>query len=112
MAVYPAELEDEREDAARAVAHRAVESVSSELHAEAQLLRGAPEQRLAQEAAEGADLLVLGSRGYGPVKRVLLGSVSTSVVNSASCPLMIVPRTAEFDPSATGLAGADTAVST
>jgi len=111
MAVYPAEFEEERMEATRVDLERAVESVSAELHAEPQLLRGVAAERLAHEAAGGADLLVLGSRGYGPLKRVLLGSVSTAVMRSASCPVMIVPRTAEFDSSAAGLAGADETVS-
>jgi uncharacterized membrane protein YgaE (UPF0421/DUF939 family) len=37
-------------------------------------------------------LLVLGSRGYGPVRSVLLGSVATRVISSAACPVMVVPR--------------------
>ncbi len=42
--------------------------------------------------SEHVDLLVLGSRGYGPLKRVLLGSVSMSVMNAARCPVLVVPR--------------------
>jgi hypothetical protein len=37
-------------------------------------------------------LLVLGSRGYGPVRRVLLGSVSGELVRGAACPVLVVPR--------------------
>lgn len=44
------------------------------------------------ELSEQLDLLVLGSRGYGPLRRVLLGSVSRSVVNKAHCPVLVVPR--------------------
>jgi nucleotide-binding universal stress UspA family protein len=45
------------------------------------------------EAHSGSlDLLVIGSRGYGPVRRVLLGGVSTKVVRAASCPILVVPR--------------------
>ena len=53
------------------------------------------------------DLLVVGSRGYGPLRRVLLGSVSSELMHSAPCPVMVVPRTAEFDPSGTGMAADD-----
>jgi nucleotide-binding universal stress UspA family protein len=38
------------------------------------------------------DLLVAGSRGYGPVRRVLVGSVSRALVREASCPVVVVPR--------------------
>ncbi len=44
--------------------------------------------------ARDLDLLVLGSRGYGPVRRVLLGSVSSELVRSAACPVLVVPRPA------------------
>lgn len=49
------------------------------------------ETRAFGEAA-GADLLVAGSRGYGPVLRVLLGSVSTHLAHHAPCPVLVVPR--------------------
>jgi nucleotide-binding universal stress UspA family protein len=40
------------------------------------------------------DLLVVGSRGYGPMLGVLLGSVSRRVTTSADCPVLVVPRVA------------------
>jgi nucleotide-binding universal stress UspA family protein len=52
---------------------------------------GAPVAVLSDEAAE-LDLLVLGSRGYGPLRRVLLGSVSADLVRGAACPVLVVPR--------------------
>jgi len=45
-------------------------------------------------ASAAVDLLVLGSRGYGPVRAVLLGSVSRALVRSAACPVVVVPRDA------------------
>jgi nucleotide-binding universal stress UspA family protein len=44
------------------------------------------------DAARELDLLVLGSRGYGPLRRVLLGSVSGELVRAAPCPVLVVPR--------------------
>jgi nucleotide-binding universal stress UspA family protein len=49
------------------------------------------------DEADELDLLVLGSRGYGPVRRVLLGSVSSELVHRTPCPLLVIPR-----PEATG----------
>jgi nucleotide-binding universal stress UspA family protein len=52
---------------------------------------------LAAAAAEGADLIVMGTRGRGPVGR-LLGSVSDTVVRQADVPVLIVrPRSASPD---------------
>jgi nucleotide-binding universal stress UspA family protein len=88
---------------------RAAASVSKDLHPETVMLVGDPARVLEREAGEGLDLLVLGSRGYGPVRRVLLGGVSESVVRRSPCPVLVVPRTVEFDPSAGGMAAHDTA---
>jgi nucleotide-binding universal stress UspA family protein len=41
------------------------------------------------------DLLVCGSRGYGPVRRVLLGGVSSRLIRRAACPVVVVPRCAD-----------------
>jgi nucleotide-binding universal stress UspA family protein len=38
----------------------------------------------------GADLIVIGSRGLGGVRRALMGSVSDSVVRHAHCPVLVV----------------------
>jgi nucleotide-binding universal stress UspA family protein len=38
----------------------------------------------------GAGLIVIGSRGLGPLKRALMGSVSESVVRHAHCPVLVV----------------------
>jgi nucleotide-binding universal stress UspA family protein len=46
------------------------------------------------EASAELDLLVLGSRGYGPIRSVPLGSVSRAHVGSAACPVVVLPRAA------------------
>jgi len=58
-----------------------------------EVVDGLPAEELAR-ASERLDLLVLGSRGYGPLGRLLLGSVATRVANAAACPLLVWPRAA------------------
>jgi nucleotide-binding universal stress UspA family protein len=55
------------------------------------LVVGKPGTVLAKQSRE-LDLLALGSRGYGPVRAVMLGSVSEAVVEAAACPVVITPR--------------------
>lgn len=46
------------------------------------------------EEAQGAELLVMGSRGRGGFKGMVLGSVSQEVASRATCPVVIISRTA------------------
>jgi nucleotide-binding universal stress UspA family protein len=48
-----------------------------------------------EEFSRRVDLLVCGSRGYGPLGSVLLGGVSRRLVHRAACPLLVVPRGTE-----------------
>ena len=53
---------------------------------------GIPAERLAELADdEGADLIVVGSRGRGAFKAAFLGSVSNSLIGIARCPVLVVP---------------------
>jgi nucleotide-binding universal stress UspA family protein len=55
------------------------------------VVQGHPAQMLL-EAAAGAHLLVLGTRGHSTFAGILLGSVSQHCVQHAPCPVVIVPR--------------------
>jgi nucleotide-binding universal stress UspA family protein len=59
--------------------------------AERLLLRGAAAECLA-EACTDCDLLVVGSRSYGPLHHTLLGSVSAKLMRTCPAPLLVVPR--------------------
>lgn len=63
---------------------------------EQRVVRGDARSVLADEAAV-ADLLVVGARGHGVMRRMLLGSVANSLVHHVACPTVIVPHDRELD---------------
>lgn len=78
---------------AGAIVTRTVKAVDERLAATGRALAGIPAAVISEACEDvGADLLVAGSRGYGPVLRVLLGSVSTQLMHRAPCPVLVVPR--------------------
>ncbi|HET7485546.1 MAG TPA: universal stress protein [Solirubrobacterales bacterium] len=74
------------------ILNEAVNSVDGKLAAHGRRLDGPPATTLAEACEDGVDLLVAGSRRYGPVMRVLLGSVSTQLIHMAPCPVLVEPR--------------------
>ena len=79
---------------ARAMIERVVADLLPEVDASGEVALGRPRQELAA-LTEDVDLLVVGSRGWGPARRVLLGGTSHHLVHHASCPVLVVPRAAE-----------------
>jgi nucleotide-binding universal stress UspA family protein len=80
-----------------------------ELHADARVLTGNPAIRIHEEAEKGADLLVAGSRGYGAIRRVMLGSVSAELLRTAPCAVLVTPRGSEAETRPLEPAVAETA---
>ncbi|PWA36883.1 universal stress protein A [Artemisia annua] len=61
------------------------------IKAETMVIRGNPKEMIVEAVEQmNADLLVVGSRGLGQIKRALLGSVSDYCVHHAKCPVLIV----------------------
>ncbi len=58
---------------------------------EGEVSYGEPSEELAS-FGEGLDLLIVGSRSYGPVGRLFNGSTSNYLARRAPCPLLVLPR--------------------
>jgi nucleotide-binding universal stress UspA family protein len=73
---------------------KVVEALGDDVAVEAEALVGDPAEVIV-DFSDGVDLLVCGSRGYGPARGVLLGSVSLRVMEQACCPVIVLPRGVE-----------------
>jgi nucleotide-binding universal stress UspA family protein len=97
----------ENAEAIRDEAQRRLDELLAQLGeiASGEVVVGEPANELSY-AANDLDLLVTGARGYGPFRRVMLGSTSSKLVHRAPCPVLVLTRTAidEVEP-----AGADAA---
>lgn len=73
------------------VAEAAAQAEAAGVAARTLVLRGFPVEEICM-AAEGLEprFLVIGSHGWGVVKRAVFGSVSTGVLHRASCPVLVV----------------------
>jgi nucleotide-binding universal stress UspA family protein len=70
----------------------AAAGIPPELEPRTVLLEGPVVESLAALGPDDVDLLVCGSRGYGPARRVLLGGVSSRLIRRARLPVAVVPR--------------------
>jgi nucleotide-binding universal stress UspA family protein len=97
------------EEHARHLLHAAADNAPDGLRPETLLLHGAAAEQIAGRSEGVIDLLFMGSRGYGPLRHALLGSVSGALVRDAGCPVVVTPRTAlapRHAPKAVAAAGA------
>ncbi len=94
---YPVELPQVEDDIIReaeALVDKAVADVPASVEVKRVIARG-PAAHVLLEAAEGADLLIVGSRGRGGFRGLLLGSTSHQLVTHAPCPVVVVPHAKE-----------------
>jgi len=94
-AAYPGD--EDLANKARESAQEETDSTMEKMGAESrpssvtvQAVIGLPAEALLEAAAD-ADLLVVGSRGAGGFKRLLMGSVSTQVTHHSPCPVVVIP---------------------
>jgi nucleotide-binding universal stress UspA family protein len=69
----------------------AVAALPSDVRAETVFVASAAGPELSAQS-EHVDLMVVGSRGYGPRAAVLLGGVTHTLIRKASCPVIVLPR--------------------
>jgi nucleotide-binding universal stress UspA family protein len=77
--------------AAQAELDEALVACRGVVEAHGELLEGRPTDALLVRAKD-LDLLVTGSRGYGRIRGVVLGSMSRRLAEEAPCPLLVVPQ--------------------
>lgn len=97
--ILPEGYFEEIERASQQQARQALDTAASEIQrsqgdavvVSTALLHGVPKHAIIEEAEQwGADLIVVGSHGYGALERFLLGSVSHSIAHHARCSVEIV----------------------
>jgi nucleotide-binding universal stress UspA family protein len=93
IADIPPPRQEELDEEARRLLDAQVKQIEADgsTVAQAHLRVGRPDEQIVALAEEiGAGLIVMGSRGLGGLRRLLMGSVSDSVVRHAHCPVLIV----------------------
>jgi nucleotide-binding universal stress UspA family protein len=88
----PFDHEQARHRDAEAVLRHGLDAAGAS--AAGEILDGDPAAALAS-ASSDLELLVCGSRGFGPLRTLLLGGTSHALVRRAACPVLVVPRGSE-----------------
>ncbi len=91
QAALAGELLEDLRGEFRGVLEKGLSKLGDKTEAEPVLREGDPATVLAEQGID-LDVLVMGSRGYGPVRSALLGAISSAVIRTAPCPVLITPR--------------------
>ena len=84
-------IESVRESATRALEAAAAAARAAGVEPETKLVEGAPADQICELAETlGATMIVIGSHGWGAVRRLLFGSVSWAVLHHAPCSVLVV----------------------
>jgi nucleotide-binding universal stress UspA family protein len=84
-------MRDNTEELHRKNLANAAAGLPTDVGIETVFITGATGEELAAES-KLVDLMVVGSRGYGPRAAVLLGGVSHALIREATCPVVVLPR--------------------
>ena len=71
-----------------------IAGIPSDVSAVGVRLTGDPADQLGERSAM-LDLMLAGSRGYGPLRSVLVGGVSGRLIRTVQCPVIVIPRGVE-----------------
>jgi nucleotide-binding universal stress UspA family protein len=102
-------IREQRRNGFQHVLEEAAERVPAEARAATVLRDGRPATVIADEAEKGIHLLVMGSRNYGPIRRVMAGSTAIELMRLSPCPVLVVPRGASAPSAEAAEAGTATA---
>jgi nucleotide-binding universal stress UspA family protein len=105
----PDELLRARGEAWEKTLEDAIESVAGQVEATREVRSGIPSAELADAAHQGVDLMVTGSRNYGPLRRVMIGSTAVELMCAAPCAVIVIPRGAATPSAASEARAAATA---
>ncbi|KAK6139738.1 hypothetical protein DH2020_026498 [Rehmannia glutinosa] len=86
----------QEENASAILAHAVRMCAERMVKAKTSVLEGDPKEMICDVAEQmHVDLIVMGSRGLGKIKRAFIGSVSDYVIHHAKCPVLVVKPPAE-----------------
>jgi nucleotide-binding universal stress UspA family protein len=86
------DIRQQRHETFRRQLAEAAESLPAETRAATTLVAGRASDVIADEAEKGVHLLFMGSRSYGPIRRVMVGSTAIEMMRQAPCPVIVIPR--------------------
>ncbi len=95
----PQEWFDQLRERAHEIVAEGEDAVAGRAPASTHVVEGRPGLEISRLAGDAA-LAVVGSRGYGSMRRIVLGSVSSELVAHGSVPVLVVPRSAVAAPVA------------
>ncbi|KAL7137179.1 hypothetical protein ABFS83_10G075100 [Erythranthe nasuta] len=85
----------QEEDASAILTHALHICTQRMVKAKTSIVGGDPKEVICNVADQmGVDLIAIGSRGLGKVKRAFMGSVSDYVIHHASCPVLVIKPSA------------------